>query len=187
MKYRKSHLLVLTPFACFAILGCVDREPNINTVDKPPSIVFVETKPAIQQPINKVLTDTEIQCISDMVYHESRGEGIGGQIAVTHVVLNRMEDPEFPQNACDVIYQRKGKKCQYSWICDKHQNRAFRKTPEYKDIRMLVKNVTAIPDRNMVDPTNGATYFKRYDVKDPWFKKLAFRSRIGNHQFYASI
>jgi len=46
-----------------------------------------------------------LMCIAVAVYFEARGEPSAGQIAVAQVVRNRIEDPRYPDNACDVVKQ----------------------------------------------------------------------------------
>ena len=73
-----------------------------------------------------------IECLALNMYHEARGQGSAGLLAVTSVVLNRVKDKRFPNTICEVIYEgpmkeswkNKGtfypirSKCQFSWWCD---------------------------------------------------------------------
>ena len=57
---------------------------------------------------------------SEALYFEARGEPIKGQLAVGEVVLNRVEDPRYPNSICKVINQGTGKRfaCQFTYTCD---------------------------------------------------------------------
>ena len=46
-----------------------------------------------------------LMCVAIAVYFEARGEPTAGQLAVAHVIHNRIEDPRYPDNACDVVKQ----------------------------------------------------------------------------------
>jgi spore germination cell wall hydrolase CwlJ-like protein len=66
-----------------------------------------------------------LMCVAMAVYFEARGEPTAGQIAVAQVIRNRIEDPRYPDNACDVVkqgYYWNGvpirNKCQFSFYCD---------------------------------------------------------------------
>ena len=48
---------------------------------------------------------SQLMCVALAIYFEARGEPDAGQIAVAHVVRNRIEDPRYPDNACDVVKQ----------------------------------------------------------------------------------
>jgi len=47
-----------------------------------------------------------LTCLAMNIYYEARHEPVEGQIAVAHVVLNRTEDPRFPDSVCGVIKQK---------------------------------------------------------------------------------
>lgn len=47
----------------------------------------------------------EWNCLATVVYHESRGEPFNAQVAVAHVVMNRVADDRWPEKVCDVVYQ----------------------------------------------------------------------------------
>ena len=53
------------------------------------------------------------------MYHEARGEGRLGMLAVGWVVLNRMADKSYPGTVAGVVYQG----CQFSWVCDRRSDR----------------------------------------------------------------
>ena len=69
-------------------------------------------------------------CMAQNIYFESANQSFAGRLAVAHVVINRMEDLQFPNTVCGVIYQAKTKinwkgnevpirnQCQFSWYCD---------------------------------------------------------------------
>ena len=46
-----------------------------------------------------------LTCLALNVYHEARSEPMDGQYAVAHVVLNRVADDSFPDDACKVVKQ----------------------------------------------------------------------------------
>ena len=75
-------------------------------------------------------TNNEIYCLAQNIYFEAGNQPLAGKVAVTQVVLNRTEHPNYPATACGVIYQAKWKTnwkgkevpvrnmCQFSWFCD---------------------------------------------------------------------
>ena len=46
-----------------------------------------------------------IVCLALNVYHEAKNQSLAGQIAVAEVVMNRVDDPRYPNNVCDVVKQ----------------------------------------------------------------------------------
>src|SRR5262249_50934740 len=67
----------------------------------------------------------DLDCLTQAVYFEARGEGPGGMQAVAQVVLNRVRHPAFPKTVCGVVFQGSGGSgCQFSFACDGSVNRA---------------------------------------------------------------
>ena len=73
----------------------------------------------------------EAFCLAKNIYFEAGNQPLAGKLAVAHVVRNRVEDSQFPDTYCGVIYDVKewrtswrGNKvpvigmCQFSWYCD---------------------------------------------------------------------
>ena len=45
----------------------------------------------------------DLDCLTQAVYYEARGEGRDGMSAVAQVVLNRVRHPAFPKSVCGVV------------------------------------------------------------------------------------
>ena len=61
----------------------------------------------------------DLDCLTDAVYYEARGESVQGQAAVAQVVLNRARHPEYPRSVCGVVFQgARAGACQFSFVCD---------------------------------------------------------------------
>ena len=101
-------------------------------------------------------THPSAECLALNMYYEARDQGTAGLLAVSSVVLNRVNDSRFPNSICEVIYQgpvreswktRKYKnlaedkrvyfpikhKCQFSWYCDRKSDEPYNKK-KYKKI-----------------------------------------------------
>ncbi|WP_075617660.1 spore cortex-lytic enzyme [Paenisporosarcina indica] len=50
-------------------------------------------------------SEQDLQLMANAVYGEARGEPYEGQVAVAAVILNRVEDPQFPNSISGVIFQ----------------------------------------------------------------------------------
>jgi spore germination cell wall hydrolase CwlJ-like protein len=61
-----------------------------------------------------MLESVVMVCLALNVYWEARDQEIAGQVAVAQVVMNRVVDPRYPDNVCDVVYEHK----QFSWYWD---------------------------------------------------------------------
>jgi len=116
----------------------------------------------------------ELYCGAQNIYHESRGETNLGQIAVAHVVRNRVESSRYPNTVCEVIWAPK----QFSWTHDG-------KSDEPKDRPAFVKAVWLHLIANMKnDITVGALNFYAHKKVTPsWAAEKEVVLLIGNHTF----
>ncbi|MFM8375734.1 MAG: cell wall hydrolase, partial [Phenylobacterium sp.] len=62
----------------------------------------------------------DLDCLTQAVYYEARGEGRAGMQAVAQVVLNRARHPAFPKTICGVVFQGASRQtgCQFSFTCN---------------------------------------------------------------------
>lgn len=127
---------------------------------------------------NKVV-DKEIDCLATNMYHESRGEGTRGIIAVANVTMNRLKSSKYPETVCSVVNQKVKSTCQFSWVCE--QNIKIRNYVKYLEIRRLAERVY---NGKVKDITKGATHFHNSNVFPSWASQLVHTTRIGNHLFY---
>ena len=117
-----------------------------------------------------------ITCLALNIYHEARSEPLEGQLAVAWVTLNRVEDPQFPDNICDVVYQ----KHQFSWTDT--QARTMHEADAKRQAEIIA--TLFVTGNIYIDPTNGATYYHADYVSPRWSRKFEHTATIGSHIFY---
>ena len=138
-------------------------------------------KSALQQPITvrKPIDPKGQSCMALAMYWEARGEGKQGMLAVGSVILNRVEDPRFPDNICAVVYQGgETPPCQFSWWCDGKSDRPTNANLWATSMTLAEELLAARPP----DPTQGALFFHSTSVRSPWRRQRT--AQIGNHIFY---
>ncbi len=140
--------------------------------------------------------DKHIQCLALNMYHEARDQGTAGKLAVSAVVMNRVNDSRFPNTICEVVKQgptRKSwrdpsvsypikNKCQFSWYCDglsddPKDKKAYQKALDFATL--IMHN-----DIQFVDITDGATHYHADYVKPDWARTKTRTTEIGDHIFY---
>ena len=134
----------------------------------------------------------EIFCLAKNIYFEAGNQPVAGKVAVSLVVLNRVEHHAYPDNVCDVIYQAqmrenwKGNlvpvrnRCQFSWFCDG-------KSDVPKDSKTWIKSVQIANNFMMnehPDITEGAMWYHAYYINPYWAKHLNETVQINAHIFY---
>lgn len=126
--------------------------------------------------------DANWQCLAEAIYFELRGEPLTGQVAVAEVVLNRVDDRQFPNTVCGVTRQGagSGRGCQFSYACDGHPDAmksALARERSEKLARVML-------DGRARTVTDGATYFHTRAVRPDWSHKFTRTTAIGHHLFY---
>lgn len=87
-------------------------------------------------------------CLAAVIYFEARGEPIEGQLGVAHLVINRVNHPNFPDDVCAVVSQRG----QFPWF-GKRSLKPVHSRPD------LIKLAESVINGETQDPTNGKLYF----------------------------
>lgn len=148
-------------------------------------------------------SDRAMQCLSENVYHEARGENDEGKLAVALVTLGRtlsLGTEKFPKDVCGVVYQAR----QFSWTADENLLKRPIDAKRFKAIRKLLiekLNGRKIPEAvTILSMALGlpvdTLYYKRTDWtlesgrlskgSHDFFASLKFEGTIGNHTFYSA-
>ena len=127
----------------------------------------------------------ELECLTEAIYFEARGEPTDGQIAVAEVILNRVDTKNYPDTICDVVNQGTGRlhACQFSYTCDG--------LPEAVTEPWAWDRAARIASRLMAGAprvlTKQATHYHA-DYVDPYWAKVYPRvAKVGQHLFYRQV
>jgi hypothetical protein len=123
----------------------------------------------------------DLDCLTDAVYYEARGEDKRGQQAVATVVLNRVKNPSFPKSVCGVVFQRASGGCQFSFACDGSMHHGRRETDAWDDARHIAARALS---GYVLRDVGSATHFHTIDVAPEWGPKMLRVAQIGLHVFY---
>ena len=124
----------------------------------------------------------DLDCLTQAVYFEARGEGDAGQAAVAQVILNRVRHPAFPKSVCGVVFQGvRGVGCQFSFACD-GSIRHIAENAAWRRAREIAQN--ALHGAVMAQ-VGAATHFHAARAGDAgWGDKLLKVAQVGAHIFY---
>lgn len=131
-------------------------------------------------------------CLAQNIYFEAANQPLAGRIAVAQVVLNRVDDLQFPNTICDVVYQAKWgtnwkgneypirNKCQFSWFCDGKSDEPTDSITWMESIRVA----DSVLWDQRIDLTEGALWYHNDQVDPYWNDYLTQTIIINNHIFY---
>lgn len=119
---------------------------------------------------------SDVECLTQAIYYEARGEGPAGQAAVAQVVLNRVRHPSFPKSVCAVVYQG----CQFSFACDGSTRRGREAGAWNRAQRIATKALSGAVVANV----GNATHFHTVNVSPNWGPSLVRVGQVGLHIFY---
>lgn len=118
-----------------------------------------------------------IRTLALNMYHEARGEGVAGMQMVGEVTLNRVASINYPDNVCEVVYQRG----QFAWT--RKQNTKPNEQSQW-NLALYIAERLLNGDIERFD--NGATHFYNPDNerKPRWTRKFERVGKVGEHIFY---
>ena len=123
--------------------------------------------------------DQQWDCLRQALYFEARGESLKGEFAVAEVILNRVDDPNYPKSVCSVVHSSGHGACAFSYVCD-----GVRDVMHEPDaIDRAGRIARAMLDGAPRGLTLGATYFHTRYVRPDWGNVVQTAS-IGGHLFY---
>jgi N-acetylmuramoyl-L-alanine amidase len=112
----------------------------------------------------------EVEKMARVVHGEARGESYIGKVAVAAVILNRIDDPLFPDNVGDVIYQTNA----FTAVHDGQYNLE----PNSYAYHAVIDAMQGW------DPTYGSVYYYNPDLAtNTWIFSRQSVTKIGNHLF----
>lgn len=129
-------------------------------------------------------TRNEQLCLAKAIFYESSNEPTKGKIAVAQVVVQRADHPAYPNNVCDVVYQKLNSTCQFSWHCDPNIHRTKPTAgPAWEESKLIAKQVLVEGVR--LPELKGALFFKaNYIPTTGFWKSLTLVAQYGGHVFY---
>ncbi len=124
----------------------------------------------------------DLDCLTEAVYYEARGEGRDGMRAVAQVVLNRVRHPSYPKSVCGVVYQGSNRSsgCQFSFTCNR-EVLGRRNAAAWDRARTIASSALS---GQVFGTVGNATHFHTTAVNPNWRNSLVRVAQVGDHLFY---
>lgn len=144
---------------------------------------YLKSKDYNQKYITMAEREKQLACLAKNIYFEAATEPFEGKVAVAQVTLNRAESGRFPEDICDVVFQKTKfvdrVVCQFSWYCEKGP-KIVRSAPHFKESEEVAKKV--LLENFRLPSLTGAMYYHADYVSPNWNKPRI--TKIGRHIFY---
>ena len=153
------------------------------------TIMFTSVVYAGGEVIRHNKREKEIECLALNIYFETKAVSLADAMAVTDVVLNRVNHTFYPNDICSVVYQAKTDsngfpkrhQCQFSWYCDGRHDTPTDATA-WERSRKYARDMYIY--RAYIGITEGSTHYHATYVRPKWSRQLDRIARIGSHIFY---
>jgi N-acetylmuramoyl-L-alanine amidase len=144
--------------------------------------ITIETTPTI----SKIVDSKDLICLAENIYHEARNEPYEGKKAVALVTLNRVKSEQFPDTVCDVVKERRGNTCQFSWYCGSERHKILTANNKHYIESMDIAQYILRNHERLMDLTHGALFYHAdyVSVRKIGVKNLEQTVKIGRHIFY---
>jgi spore germination cell wall hydrolase CwlJ-like protein len=130
----------------------------------------LEIQEAPEEDLRLQPDEKEMELLARAVYSEARGEQFQGQVAVAAVIINRVEDSDFPNNVAGVIFQPQA----FTAVADGQ----FWLNPDQTAYRAVEEALKG------KDPSCGALYYYNpVTATSYWIFGRPTITRIGRHVF----
>ncbi len=139
-------------------------------------LIIPEASSGIENPSGKFnLSQSDLDLLARLVSAESAGEPFVGQVAVAATILNRLEDPRYPNTISGIIYQVDNGSYQYSPVLDGRINLPASPSA-YQAIQQALQGS---------DPSNGANgFYNPAKTTNQWVRAQPVTATIGEHVFF---
>lgn len=123
-----------------------------------------------------------LNCLTMAIYYEAAGQSDSGQAAVAQVVLNRLRNPLFPKNICNVVFQgsTRATGCQFTFTCDG----SLRRQPSQVGWKHAAQIAERALNGYVQADVGEATHYHTIWVVPYWRSTVVKVTQIGAHIFY---
>ena len=138
---------------------------------------------AIQvQQTNRTVDHEELDlfCLAKNIFHEAGVEDELGMFAIAQVTINRVRNPDYPDNICDVVMQP----AQFSWANDRTRRWTHPTGPKWELSKQIARKV--IKEGYRVPALQAAVFYHADYVSPDWKDPNAVIAQVGTHIFYTT-
>lgn len=149
---------------------------SVTLTDAPATVSRHGTLAALVSQLRGVEAGSrELECLAGAVYFESKSEPLAGQLAVGHVIANRVRSGRFASSYCGVVFQRG----QFSFVRGHAMPFIQRAGLQWKNAVAIAK---IVDQKLRTSEIGSALFFHARRVSPSW--RMTRVATLGNHIFY---
>ena len=142
--------------------------------------------------IHTELVQTELDCLSEAMYHEGLIDGRTGMYLVGEVILNRVNDTTYEfkrlESVCAVVHQPSKSKnhweCAFSYFCDGKPEDVFDTKLNRKAFELAYELAySMLNNMYQLNLTEGALYYTQVGVYRKWMENTEVTMAYMHHSF----
>ena len=156
---------------------------NIEDIVKQNQLLYDVDLNRYNMPHEDTIKQESVVCLAKNAYFEARNQSVLSQIAVSQVVMNRVQSPDYPNTVCGVVKQggEKRNRCQFSWYCDGKSDNPESNTSWDESVYL---SLLIYSEELTIDVTEGALWYHATYVSPSWAEHYEKTVRINEHIFY---
>jgi len=160
------------------IISTPKFKPNYNIQAHPIQILSNSERKLfipLDSRVKECKNDPDCKIIAEALTYEARSESEIGQVAIAHVILNRVKSHKWSDSVAGVVYEP----WQFSYTMSKQEN-----VPSKKDWRKSYLLAWEVLNGMVESPVGDADHYHAKYVNPRWASKLEYVATIGEHKFY---
>jgi len=139
----------------------------------------------VRDTLTQQATARDLQCLTQNIYHEARGEPEAGKVAVALVTMNRVRSKRYPNTICEVVFEKRWDAIRHRYVgAFSWTELESTKTLKAKDWQKAWRVAETVYHGRQPFELEGVLFYHARHIKPSWARTMKPVKKIGRHIFY---
>jgi len=139
----------------------------------------------VRDTLSQQATARDLQCLTQNIYHEARGEPDAGKVAVAWVTMNRVRSQRYPNTICEVVFEKRWDVIRHRYVgAFSWTELELKKTVQAKDWQKAWDTAETVYHGRQPLELEGVLFYHATHIKPSWARTMTPVKKIGHHIFY---